>query len=257
MNDFDTPRYVGPGRRERKEKMTPAEIKARFDRETAACYSQRQPAWLPEFEYAFSLVSAVVREVVPAGGTILDLGAGTGNLTRMVLEKSERISAVLLDFSPNMLSEVDNVLASFPGRYRTMTADFASAALGREAYQAVISSFAIHHLRTDSDYLALYRKIHAALTVPGIFVCVDVVSGSHELFTGQNEEEWRRFLAGKGFPPSEIDRILSNYHIEDSPRSVGLHLSLLQKAGFSTADVLWKRANFAVYAGLAGETSDH
>ncbi|TFG63305.1 MAG: hypothetical protein E4H36_05970 [Spirochaetales bacterium] len=65
-----------------------------------------------------------------------------------------------------------------------------------------------------------------------------------------NEAEWRSFLAGQGFEPAEADRILSNYHREDSPLSVYGHMDLLRKAGFGLADVLWKKANFAVYAGL-------
>jgi hypothetical protein len=49
---------------------------------------------------------------------------------------------------------------------------------------------------------------------------------------------------------AEVERILSNYHVEDSPIDCGLHLTLLKEAGFSVADVIWKRCNFAVYAGL-------
>jgi len=37
-------------------KMTQEEIKARFDAETAAVYSQRKPLWLPEHDYAMGLV---------------------------------------------------------------------------------------------------------------------------------------------------------------------------------------------------------
>jgi hypothetical protein len=132
-----------------------------------------------------------------------------------------------------------------------VTGDFSVTDLGRKEYDAVISSFAIHHLRSAAEYLRLYKKIRAALKQPGIFVCVDVVAGSHDLFTGHNEKEWRSFLADKGFPRSERERILSNYHIEDSPAAVGTHLSLLTEAGFNATDVMWKKANFAVYSAIS------
>jgi tRNA (cmo5U34)-methyltransferase len=251
VSGHDTPRYVGPAKRDRKNKMTNDEIRERFDRETASCYSQRRPAWLPEFEYAFGLAPELVRPYARPGAEILDIGAGTGNLTRTVLEKISDVNAVLLDFSPNMLAAVDQVLQAFPGRYRTVAGDFATADLGTARYAAVISSFAIHHLRSADQYLALYRKIRAALTSPGIFVCIDVVAGATDELSLRNEDEWRAYLAGQGFPPAEVDRILSNYHVEDSPESVPVHLSLLREAGCSAADVIWKKANFAVYTGIA------
>jgi ubiquinone/menaquinone biosynthesis C-methylase UbiE len=259
MSDENLPRYAGPETRNRSDKMTNEEIKQRFDNETAALYSQRKPAWLPEFEYTFGLVPQLVEPFAQPGTVILDLGAGTGNLTRTVMEKVEGIEAVLLDFSPNMLSEAAAVLKNFSGRFRTVEGDFGSADLGRGQYAAVVSSFAIHHLRADRDYLDLYRKIRAALTGPGIFVCCDVVAGASELLSRRNEAEWTDFLAARGFPRPEIERILSNYHVEDSPRDIGTHLRLLHEAGFDIADVVWKKANFAVYVGVAGKltTDEH
>jgi tRNA (cmo5U34)-methyltransferase len=253
MSDNQLPRYIGPETRSRTDKMTNEEIKQRFDRESADCYSRRQPAWFMEVEYVFGLVPDLVRPFARPGTTILDLGAGTGNLTRTVMEKIEGIAAVLLDFSPNMLSAAATVLKEFAGRFRTVEGDFAAADLGRGQYAAVVSSFAIHHLRAEADYLALYRKIRAALTAPGIFVCCDVVAGGNEALTERNEREWAAHLAAQGFSGDDISRLLSNHHREDSPLALGTHLRLLREAGFDTADVIWKKANFAVYVGIAGE----
>lgn len=49
---------------------------------------------------------------------------------------------------------------------------------------------------------------------------------------------------------ADVEHIFSNYRREDSPLSLRQHLALLQRAGFSAADVLWKRFNFAVYVGV-------
>ncbi len=40
-----------------------------------------------------------------------------------------------------------------------------------------------------------------------------------------------------------------------SPLSLRQHLALLEQAGFSATDVLWKRFNFAVYAGVKAGSS--
>jgi tRNA (cmo5U34)-methyltransferase len=246
------PRYRGPDTAGRTDKMSKEEIRERFDREQASCYSQRDPAWLPELNYAFDLVPRLIEPFVRQGGEILDVGAGTGNLTRTVLRCIPGAHATLIDFSANMLAEAPNVLAAFPGRFRTQTADFMAYDYGRARFRAVISSFALHHCRGEDQYLDIYRRIGGSLSRPGVFACCDVVAGGTPALSSLNEESWIEFLRQREFSAEEAERILSNYHVEDSPLSVSAHLDLLRRAGFGVADVIWKKANFAVYAGLVG-----
>ncbi len=245
-----TPRYIGPDTSKRTEKMSRAEIQGRFDKEVAALYSQRDPIWLPEFRQMFALVPELLKPHVKPGSLILDVGAGTGNLSRTVLEAVPGVSCVLMDFSANMLSAVPLVLASFAGRYDTLVADFMDAEYGEAKYEAIISSFAIHHCRGMEEYVELYRKFTGALKPGGIFVCCDVVAGADDTLSQLNEEGWRAFLKEQSLEDAEVERILSNYHVEDSPLDCPSHLTLLKEAGFSTVDVVWKRSNFAVYIGI-------
>lgn len=248
-----TPRYIGPDTSKRTEKMSRAEIQGRFDNEVAALYSQRDPVWLPEFRQMFALVPELLKAYLKSDSLILDVGAGTGNLSRSVLEAIPDVRCVLMDFSANMLSAVPQVLAPFDGRYETLVADFIDAEYGDAKYNAIISSFAIHHCRGRAEYGQLYQKFDRALKPGGVFVCCDVVAGADEMLSQRNENGWRNFLKEQGLEAAEVERIFSNYHVEDSPIDLPLHLTLLREAGFSTVDVVWKRSNFAVYAGLKGE----
>ena len=244
-----TPRYLGPDTSGRKDQMTRAEIQGRFDREVAALYSQRDPLWLPEFRRMFSLIPKLLQPALEQGGTFLDIGAGTGNLSRSVLEVFPQARAVLMDFSANMLSEVPNVLAAFVGRFETLAADFIEADFGIEHYGAVISSFAIHHCRGEKEYGRVYQKAFRALRNNGIFVCCDVIAGASQALSDLNENGWREFLSAQGMEAAEVERILSNYHVEDSPISMAAHFSLLREAGFTEVDVVYKRDNFGIYTG--------
>lgn len=244
------PNYIGPEISDSASKMSRGEIKNRFDAEVASLYSQRKHAWLPEFEYAFNLIPSLLKRVGLKRGKILDIGAGTGNLSRTVLESIPDVTVTLLDFSHNMLSEAPTVLSGFDGRYDLQTGDFLEAPFPSAVFSAVISSFSIHHCRGESEYLQLYEKIFNTLAPSGIFACCDVVAGSNEHLSEMNEAEWRYFLTGQGFLSTDVEKILSNYHREDSPLSIPAHIDLLRKAGFTAADVIWKRANFAVYAAI-------
>ena len=233
--------------------MTKEEIKNRFDNETAILYGQRDPAWLPEFAYAFGLIPKLIQPFVSSRSNILDIGAGTGNLSRTVFEqfaKTDDIRLTLLDFSQNMLDQAPNILAPFTGMFDIVNADFMTYNFEKERYCAVVSSFAIHHCRGDEEYLSLYKRIFETLSKPGIFVCCDVVAGNTAFVSKLNEQGWIDFLKSKNFSETEITKIVSNYKIEDSPASLPKHIELLAKAGFDSTDIVWKKANFGIYIGI-------
>ena len=245
------PNYIGPDIGLTGRKMTQDEIRARFNAEVAAAYSQRKPVWLPEYDRSMQMVTKVLEPYLAMKKTtsILDLGAGTGNLSCRVLRAFKNSRVTLVDFSQNMLSEVPDVLAAFPGRYEVRLADFWEMDFPDESFDAVISSFALHHGRGEAVYQGMYKKINRWLKSPGIFVCCDVVDGDTPELAALNLTSWRKYLAGK-ISPADVERMLSNYQREDSPISIRKHLFYLNEAGFTKADVLWKRFNFAVYTGV-------
>jgi tRNA (cmo5U34)-methyltransferase len=245
------PRYVGPEISRIDQKMTNEEIRARFNTEVAAAYSQRRPIWLPEYERVLGLVAQVLEPYLASqpAASVLDLGAGTGNLSRRILRAFKNSHLTLVDFSQNMLDEAPNVLSDFPGHYEVRVVDFWQAEFPAGRFDAIVSSFALHHGRGEAVYQALYRKIYCWLKSPGIFVCCDVVEGDTPEIAALNENGWRQYLGGR-LSPVDIERMFSNYRREDSPISLRKHLSFLDEAGFGKADILWKRFNFAVYVGV-------
>lgn len=231
--------------------MSKEEIHQRFENENSANYIERSMNWLPEEEYVMQLVIDFLRHAFgESSGRILDLGAGTGRLARHILGHFDKLKITLMDFSANMIKAVPEVLQNYNGRYRTICADFFNACLGREQYNAVVSSFAIHHGRNEETYLNLYKNIHETLMPGGIFLCLDVIDGDNTLFAEFGEVGWTSFLEKQDFQPDDIETIMSNYHTEDSPVSLNKHFELLKAAGFNQVDILWKKYNFGVYVGV-------
>jgi tRNA (cmo5U34)-methyltransferase len=245
------PRYAGPDLNPSGRKMTNEEIRTRFNAEVAEAYSQRKPVWIPDYDRVLNLAVETLKPVFAARTDVrfLDLGAGTGNLTRRILKAYGNCQAVLVDFSANMLSEVPHVLADFPGHYEVRQADFWEMDASREEFDAVVASFALHHGRGDAIYQSMYRKIHTWLKPGGIFACCDIVEGATPELAAMNMDGWRHYLDGK-LSPADIERMFSNQRREDSPISLRKHLSYLAEAGFGATDILWKRFNFAVYVGI-------
>jgi tRNA (cmo5U34)-methyltransferase len=252
MKTHTLPQYAGIDTRPLSRKMTNDEVRARFEAENATVYNQRLRRWIPENKYIIQLVIKALEPYLASktDARVLDLGAGAGGLSWHVLRAFKNITVTLVDFSQNMLSGVPEVLSGYEGRYSTQVADFWQAEFSAGGYDAVVASFSLHHGRGQEIYENLYRKIYHCLKAPGIFVCCDVVDGDTPELSAMNEHGWRWFLRRRHYPDQDIERLFSNYYSEDSPLSLRQHLALLSRAGFPSADVLWKRFNFAVYVGI-------
>lgn len=242
--------YEGPELSSSNKKMTKEEIKARFDNKTASLYSNQDVKWIPEYLYLLSLIQKALKPFVNSKSRLIDLGAGTGNLSRTIFREYPEIHIDLVDFSENMLKEIDEVLKEFKGKYQKINYDIFELQCDSNIYDGVISSFAIHHGRGKDVYESLYKEIYKWLKNPGVFINCDVVKGDNNFLTELNENAWTDYLNSTGFEDEEIEKIINNYYREDSPISLNNHIHLLSEVGFETVDILWKKLNFAVYIAI-------
>lgn len=244
------PKYSNPETLSDRQLMTKKEIKSRFDEEMASVYSQRRPLWLPDYDHMMRLLVKTLHQHCIAKSHFIDLGAGTGNTSLRVLENFPDCKVTLVDFSENMLKEVDTILSAFKGRYSIQIDDFFEVEFQFNNYDGVYSGYAIHHARGVAAYKELYKKIYSWLKSSGIFLCCDVVDGDSHIFRVINENGWSDFLKEQGFTQQDIEKIFSQYHREDSPISLKQHINSLLQAGFKNIEILWKRCNFALYAAV-------
>lgn len=225
------------------------DIKARFEAENAATYGQSMSRWIPEFEHAQGLMGDCVSIRLPERAKGVDLGAGTGRVSGMLLERFPDLRLVLVDLSPNMLQEAERKLAGQGDRCEFRVHDMFLESLDFEngSLDFVVSSLAISHAQRIDVYERLYTRICRWLKPEGCFVCYDHVRGDSIELTALNAMGWHRLLRSTSTAEQAREGIVSTYQ-EDSPLSLREHLDLLSNVGFATADVLHKRDIFAVYA---------
>ena len=178
--------------------------------------------------------------------SVLDIGAGTGMFSAMVLARNPGVDLCLLDASEGM---IEKAKARFsPGtRVEYRLADMAGANL-EGPWDLVISALAIHHL-ADADKKRLYADIHAALKPGGLFVNAEQVAGPGPVADARYESLWLEQIAGLGVPPDEIVKAQERMaHDRCSP--VADQLAWLEEAGFSDVDCSFKSWRFAVFSGV-------
>jgi tRNA (cmo5U34)-methyltransferase len=238
-------------RRAHDTQWTYAAVRERFEAEVAPTYGEGMALWVPDYDYAHNLMLDALGMYLPEGGHVLDLGAGTGRFSKMILERYDQCHVTLVDFSTNMLEEASSKLSGFPSRHDLRSGDFfdKTTDFADQSFDCVASVFAICHAREIDRYRHLYQKIYRWLKPPGCFLSYDHVLGDAEPLTVLNVAGWRTFLQANQTPESVEEGIVGTYQ-EDTPLSLRQHIDLLTQAGFAAADVLWKRDIFAIYAGV-------
>lgn len=199
----------------------------------------------------------LMAELLPFGADdgfeFVDLGAGTGAAARTVLDRYPRATAVLADYSPQMMGEGRKALAAYEGRYRYVELDLASgrwpAELGK-GLPAVISSLCVHHL-PDERKRALFGEIFDRLLPGGWYLNYDPVRADDPMV----EAAWTR--AGDAFDPEAAAK-RAHRTPEEQARwdnhvrhivALEPQLAFLREVGFVAVDAYWKELDHAIFGG--------
>lgn len=149
---------------------------------------------------------------------ILELGIGTGETARRVLERQPGARLVGVDESPPML---ERARATFPDA--TLVVARLQDPLPPLRYDLVVSALAVHHL-TPAEKRDLFARIAAVLRPGGRFVLADVI-----------------------VPEDSADAVVPIEADYDLPDRLDDQLEWLREAGFEP-EVRWRERDLAVIA---------
>ena len=171
---------------------------------------------------------------------VLDLGSGDGRLLALVKADRPRAKFVALDFSPPMLEALHRRFDA-DSTVTIVAHDFSNPlpALGR--FDAVISSFAIHHVPHQRKH-TLYREVFDLLQPGGIFCNLEHVASP-------TEELHAQFLSRLAVKRDQEDP--SNKLLD-----VETQLAWLRQSGFADVDCHWKWRELALLAGAKPAASE-
>ncbi|MCU4185135.1 class I SAM-dependent methyltransferase [Acidiferrimicrobium sp. IK] len=183
----------------------------------------------------------------------VDLGAGTGAAARAVLDRYPGATAVLADYSSQMMEEGSRALVGYDGRYRYVEFDLEAGRWPAEitgGLQAVISSLCVHHL-PDERKQALFEQILERLAPGAWYLNYDPVAADDPAV----EAAWRRVVDERDpeaaarrahREPAEQER-WDNHVRHIVP--LALQLGFLRGAGYEGVDAYWKELDHAIFGG--------
>lgn len=177
---------------------------------------------------------------------VLDLGCGTGNISRQVKKRFPHGHITCVDLAENMIKMAESKLSPYSD-IEFIRADFRDLEF-QEDYDAVVSSLALHHLQPQ-EQKSFYRRIYGFLKMGGVFYNADIVLGSTSYLNQTYLDKWVEFML-ETHHQEEVEKIwLPKHREEDFPAPLPDHIQWLDEAGFHEVDVVWKYYMFGVYGG--------
>ncbi len=179
---------------------------------------------------------------------IIDLGCGTGTISKRISEKYPNSKIICLDVASNMIDIAKHKLSGH-NDVEFITGDFSKIDTN-EKYDVIVSSLALHHLENDKEKRDFYTKVYDSLTDFGIFYNADVVLASTDYLQDVNMNRWIEFINKRVSMDEILNKWIPTYNAEDRPAKLLDQLKWLEDIGFKSVDVIWKYYNFSVYGGI-------
>ena len=214
------------------------EIRRRYDEEAKP---YRRDALKINFEAvkSFDVFMFYLKEIFPDTTSpirVLDIGAGTGMLTEVLLKEYPNAHVTLLDNSTEMLEQARSYFEVERGIQQLSFChkDFVSDDLPSEEYDLVMSSFAMHHIRSHEDFVKVLSKIYGVLAPEvGTFLCIDYFLEYNIDDRRKQVEAFIAKLIENGYSEREAISWANIIESEDTPATWTEILQALSVAGQS------------------------
>ncbi len=224
------------------------------DRAQAERYHRRQGFAPTRKARMLAVTLDLLTALAPVGGTLLELGAGTGHFTEKVVAAGHFREIVVTDGAEAMLAIARETLVPGSTRVRFRRLDFTTAwaeAFAGSDVDAVTSAMALHHAE---DKPRLFRQVFAVLKPGGVFVFADHMAGTSAAVQHLIARE--RALLALGRPARErLEQVQALIRQDEEQQqvegnrceSVARYERHLAEAGFVDVDCLWRDYWLAVF----------
>ena len=191
---------------------------------------------------------------------VLDLGVGTGAFSLKLLERYSNSAVVAIDGSRSMLELARARLFEFSHQVEFVASDFRAmpaALLEPDAFDVVISSYALHHLNAV-EKLSLLRSTVAAIRPGGWFLNADIVVADSADIERRIQElrvdaiaerapvNDKRF-SGRAATRKYLDELEEAEH--DQPQTLAEDIRVIRESGLENAEVLFRELREVVIGG--------
>ena len=238
----------------------------------AETWEARMQAFFPHRQECIVAILDVLAELLPAGPwRLLDLGAGTGSLSRALLDRFPEATVTALDLDPVLMTIGNGTLGDGGGRLTWKQIDLRApdwidqVSPGSDRSVDAVASLATLHHFSARERLVIYGDLAEIVRPGGLALNAEgLAAGSPESLIARQFDAARR----RGSPPADgwweaiaadpafAAAVAERETLRDRMRGAGQHSSAeahcraLRRAGFAEAAVAWRYLDEALVVGL-------
>jgi len=219
--------------------MDVKKVKEQFDL-IAKQYDVQRRKFIPCFDDYYVRSVSLLKAYANAFNKVVDLGAGSGLLTKEIYSLYPNAQYVLIDLSEDML---DVAKKRFEGldNFKYVKANYIDNIPDADL---ICSGLSIHHLE-DDEKRHLYDCVYKSLPEGGCFINLDQFNSSSKLMSVLYDTWWFDFINRSGITEEERDAWLERKKL-DRENSVEETMAMLHDCGYKEVHCIYKFMKFAV-----------
>lgn len=221
--------------------MDTNKISERFD-QAALKYDEQRRLFIPCFDDFYETSVSFLSECRKDFKSVLDLGAGTGLLTKYLLQKFPSASFTLVDISEQML-EVARLRFKDQQNIELIVSDY-SKKLPEKKFDLITSALSIHHLDNDSK-INLYSMIFNNLEKGGYLINLDQFNSNSDFINENYNNWWYKFIEKNLITIKDREAMLKRREL-DRENTIDETKSILIKTGFENVECIYNFMKFGV-----------
>jgi ubiquinone/menaquinone biosynthesis C-methylase UbiE len=221
--------------------MNNEQIASRFN-DVAAKYDEQRKLFIPCFDDYYGIVQTFLKHKKIMATSVMDLGAGTGLLTKFIREILPDSSYMLIDLSDKMLEIAKNRFIEYSNfNYEVM--DYVSN-FPKGKFDLIVSALSIHHLDENAKK-NLYSRISKSLNDDGYLINLDQFNADSEDVNNFYSECWYDFIQKSGINESDMKSWQQRREL-DKENSISQSIQMIKTAGFNNVECIYQYMKFGV-----------
>ena len=216
-------------------------ISRRFD-QVAEKYDLQRRLFIPCFDDYYGTTVSFLAKSKNNFKSILDLGAGTGLLTKYLFDHFPEAHFTLADISEKML-EVGRRRFAGMKNFNFIISDY-SKGLPLKSFDLIASALSIHHLENDAKF-NLYKQVYDKLDDDGCFINLDQFNADTNKMNIFYNNWWYDIIKKSKITENELKSWLERREL-DKENTLDETKIMLKEAGFKIVESIYSYMKFGV-----------